>query len=83
MATFIDPADALSAGDVVVYACDGQVVVWNGSATFNVYTVDPSGSWVPEDCFTCNAPANAVPLLSGFKFIMGWAQRMAHNRMDG
>ena len=28
------------------------LVVWNGSATFNVFTLDAVGAWVNTDCFT-------------------------------
>lgn len=56
MSTYANSLGHLDAGDVLVYvdkadfAC-GYVVIWNGSATFNVYWVD-GGEWNPADAFT-------------------------------
>ena len=46
--------EVLERGDVIVGSSEelGVIVVWSGSATFNVYAPDGLGGWTNTDVFT-------------------------------
>jgi hypothetical protein len=50
----LDALEALDAGESIVGKDMERrlIIVWNGSQTFNVYSVDENGWWNSADCFS-------------------------------